>query len=124
MVDTTIVNDISWVAPQLYNDLIPFGEDPAKYVTSLQAGHTIEWDGQTLEIKIPSNKIILGHPATKAAAPARDPPAWQKDPQALLALYKSSPELMATKGVMTWSVGHDYSNGWAWIKAVKQIWDK
>ena len=124
MVDTTIVNDISWVAPQLYNDLIPFGEDPAKYVTSLQAGHTIEWDGQTLEIKIPSNKIILGHPATKAAAPARDPPAWQSDPQALLALYKSSPELMATKGVMTWSVGHDYSNDWAWIKAVKQIWDK
>jgi chitinase len=124
LVDTTVVNHVSWVAPQLYNDLIPFGEDPVKYVTSLQAGHTIEWDGKTIEVKVPSNKIVLGHPATRGAAPARNPPDWQSDPEALLKLYKSSPELMATKGVMTWSVGHDYGNGWKWIKAVKQIWEE
>ena len=70
LVDTTVVNHVSWVAPQLYNDLIPFGEDPVKYVTSLQAGHTIEWDGKTIEVKVPSNKIVLGHPATRGAAPA------------------------------------------------------
>jgi hypothetical protein len=124
LVDTTIVNDISWVAPQLYNDLIPFGEDPAKYVESLNQGKQLAWDGKTVEVKVPPNKIILGHPATKAAAPARGPPDWQSDPEALLALYKSSPTLMATKGVMTWSIGHDYSNDWKWIKAVKQIWAK
>ena len=30
LVDSSIINHVSWVAPQLYNDLIPFGEDPAK----------------------------------------------------------------------------------------------
>jgi chitinase len=124
LVDTAVINHVSWVAPQLYNDLIPFGEDPVKYVQSLNMGHKIEWDGKLLEIKVPANKIVLGHPATKAAAPARDPPEWQKDPEKLAAKYKASPELMATKGVMTWSVGHDYSNGWKWVKAMKTIWEK
>lgn len=123
LVDTSIINHVSWVAPQLYNDLIPFGEDPVKYVQSLNAGHKIEWDGKLLEIKVPANKMVLGHPATIAAAPARKPPDWQVDPEALAAKYKASPELMATKGVMTWSVGHDYSNGWKWVKAMKTIWD-
>jgi len=123
LVDTSIINHVSWVAPQLYNDLIPFGEDPAKYVESLNAGHKIEWDGKLLEIKVPANKMVLGHPATPAAAPARKPPEWQADPEKLAAKYKETPALMATKGVMTWSVGHDYSNGWAWVKAMKTIWD-
>jgi chitinase len=123
LVDTSIINHVSWVAPQLYNDLIPFDEDPAKYVQSLNAGHKIEWDGKLLEIKVPANKMVLGHPATIAAAPARKPPDWQVDPEALAAKYKASPELMATKGVMTWSVGHDYSNGWKWVKAMKTIWE-
>lgn len=123
LVDSSIINHVSWVAPQLYNDLIPFGEDPAKYVESLNAGHKIEWDGKLLEIKVPANKVVLGHPATPAAAPARRPPEWQADPEKLAAKYKASPALMATKGVMTWSVGHDYSNGWKWVKAMKTIWD-
>ena len=92
-------------------------------VESLNAGHKIEWDGKLLEIKVPANKMVLGHPATPAAAPARKPPEWQADPEKLAAKYKETPALMATKGVMTWSVGHDYSNGWAWVKAMKTIWD-
>ena len=94
-----------------------------QYVESLNAGHKIEWDGKLLEIKVPANKMVLGHPATPAAAPARKPPEWQADPEKLAAKYKETPALMATKGVMTWSVGHDYSNGWAWVKAMKTIWD-
>jgi chitinase len=123
LVDTSVINHVSWVAPQLYNDLIPFGEDPAKYVESLSSGLKVEWDGRLLEIRVPPNKIVLGHPATNAAAPARKPPEWQSDPMALAAKYKASPTLMATKGVMTWSVGHDYSNDWKWVKAMKTIWD-
>ena len=121
MVDSTIVNHISWVAPQLYNDAVPF-DDPVKYVKSLQAGHTIEWDGKKLEVRVPPSKIILGHPATEAAAPATRPLPWQNSTEHLLALYRNSPELMATKGVMTWSVGHDFSNGWKWVRTMKRIW--
>ena len=76
MVDSTIVNHISWVAPQLYNDAVPF-DDPVKYVKSLQAGHVIEWDGKKIEVRVPPSKIILGHPATEAAAPATRPLPWQ-----------------------------------------------
>jgi len=121
LVDSTIINYVTFVAPQLYNDAVPFN-DPAKYVKSLQAGHTIEWDGRMVEVKVPPSKIVLGHPATEAAAPATRPLPWQNSTEALLALYKSSPELKATKGVMTWSVGHDWSNNWKWVRTVKKIW--
>ena len=60
--------------------------------------------------------------ATEAAAPATRPLPWQNSTAALVALYRSSPALLATKGVMTWSVGHDWSNGWKWVRAVKKIW--
>ena len=121
LVDSTIINYVTFVAPQLYNDAVPF-EDPAKYVKSLQVGHTIEWDGKVIEVRVPPSKIVLGHPATEAAAPATRPLPWQNSTAELVALYRNSPELQATKGVMTWSVGHDWSNGWKWVRAVKKIW--
>ena len=121
LVDTTIIDHVSWVAPQMYNDGIPFEGDAVKYIQSLQASSKLDWDGQELEIKIPASKIVLGFPATQAAAPVHALPEWET-PEGLLALYRSSPELMATRGVMTWSVGHDHSNGWKWIRAVRQIW--
>jgi chitinase len=121
LVDTTIIDSVSWVAPQLYNDAIPFEGDPIKYVQSLQETSKLDWDGKELEIKIPPSKIVLGYPATQAAAPVHALPEWET-PEGLLALYRKSPELMATRGVMTWSVGHDHSNGWKWIRAARQIW--
>jgi chitinase len=121
LVDTTIIDSVSWVAPQLYNDAIPFEGDPVKYIQSLQTSSKLDWDGTELEIIIPASKIVLGFPATQAAAPVHALPEWET-PEGLLALYRSSPELMATRGVMTWSVGHDHSNGWKWIRAARQIW--
>ena len=121
LVDSTIINYVTFVAPQLYNDAVPF-EDPAKYVTSLQVGHTIEWDDKVVEVRVPPSKLVLGPPAPEAAAPATRPLPWQNSTAALVALYRSSPALLATKGVMTWSVGHDWSNGWKWVRAVKKIW--
>ena len=114
LVDTTIIDHVSWVAPQMYNDGIPFEGNAVKYIQSLQASSKLDWDGQELEIKIPASKIVLGFPATQAAAPVHALPEWET-PEGLLALYRSSPELMATRGVMTWSAGHDYSSGWKWI---------
>jgi chitinase len=121
LVDTTIIDSVSWVAPQLYNDAVPYEGDPVAYVKSLQTSSKLDWDGKELEIVIPPSKIVLGYPATQAAAPIHALPEWET-PEGLLALYRSSPELMATRGVMTWSVGHDHSNGWKWIRAARQIW--
>jgi len=123
LVDTTMIDYISWLAPRLYNDPVPLKSNISKYVTSLYAGHDLEWDGKQIEIKVPPSKIVLGHPAAAEAAPARDLASWQKDPEALLELYRSSPDLLATKGVMAWSIGHDYASGWKWVKTVKQIWE-
>ena len=114
LVDTTIIDHVSWVAPQMYNDGIPFEGDAVKYIQSLQASSKLDWDGTEIEVKIPPSKIVLGYPSTQAAAPVHALPEWET-PEGLLALYRSSPELMATRGVMTWSTGHDYSSGWKWI---------
>ena len=119
LMDTSVINHVSWVAPQMYNDQIPFTTDPtetepaARYVKSLQARTKIQWDGRELEINIPANKIVLGFPATPAAGPARAMPDWE-EPEALLKTFRNSPDLMKIKGVMTWSVGHDWNNGWKW----------
>ena len=121
LVDTSIIDSVSWVAPQMYNDGIPFEGDAVKYIQSLQTSSKLDFDGTELEIIIPASKIVLGYPATQAAAPVHALPEWET-PEGLLALYRSSPELMATRGVMTWSVGHDHSNGWKWIRAARQIW--
>lgn len=129
LADTTIINHVSWVAPQMYNDQIPFTDDPtetapaARYVKSLQQGGVkMLWDGKEIEIKIPANKLVLGFPATPAAGPARAMPAWE-EPEQLLELFRNSPDLQAIKGVMTWSIGHDWNNGWKWVNAMKKVWD-
>jgi len=122
LVDTSILDSVSWVAPRLYNDALPQRSNVSKYVTSLREGRTLEWDGKQIEVKIPPSKLMLGHPASPEAAPARELDSWQKDPNALVDLYRSSPELLATAGVSSWSIGHDYASGWKWVTAAKQIW--
>jgi chitinase len=124
LVDTSIIEHVTWVAPRLYNDPVPLKNNVSKYVTSLSAGKRLEWDGREIEIKVPPSKLVLGHPATAEAASARDLAVWQKDPEALVELYRSTPDLLATKGVMAWSIGHDYASGWKWVKAVKKIWSE
>ena len=76
---------------------------------------------------LPAGGDVLGLPTTAAEDSPRQPtlPTQQlraDSTAALVALYRSSPALLATKGVMTWSVGHDWSNGWKWVRAVKKIW--
>jgi len=122
LVDTSIIDSVSWVAPRLYNDALPQRSNVSKYVSSLREGRELEWDGRQIKIDIPPSKLVLGHPASAEAAPARELDSWQKDPNALVDHYRSSPELLATAGVMAWSIGHDYGSGWKWVTAAKQIW--
>jgi chitinase len=121
MVASDVIDAVSWIAPQMYNDDLPFEGDTVQYVTSLQESHKLDWEGTEIEVKIPADKIVLGFPATPAAAPVRKIADWE-EPDALIEYFKQNEELQKIKGVMTWSVGHDYSSGWKWIKAVKQIW--
>ena len=121
LVDSTIIHTVSYVAPQLYNNPMPL-KDVSQYLASLQRGAVVNWDGQDLRLNIPSRKLVLGYPAAPGAAPNGPSQPWEWPPSSLAAYYRASPSLLATGGVMTWSVGWDESNGWQWIDAVTSIW--
>ena len=121
LADTTMMEYVTYVAPQLYNNPMPCG-DLDTYVASLQKGLTIDWDGLSLEVNIPSEKLVFGFPATSGAAPAGPSQPWEGSPSTLVEHYRSSAALMVTGGCMTWSIGWDATTGWRWIDAVKDLW--
>ena len=121
LVDATLINCVNYVAPQLYNNPMPLHNLTA-YIQSMQQGHSVTWDGHALTLSIPSDKLVFGYPAAKGAAPAGPSQPWEADPAAVVAQYRGSPTLMATGGVMTWSIGWDATNNWKWIDAVTTIW--
>lgn len=122
LVDTTMIEYVTYVAPQLYNNPMPCG-DLDEYVASLQKGLAIDWDGQSLVVNIPSEKLVFGFPAANGAAPAGPSQSWEGSPASLVEHYRGSSALMGTGGCMTWSIGWDASTGWSWIDAVKKLWD-
>ena len=93
-----------------------------RYIESLQQGIVVKWDGHDLALRIPSSKLVFGYPAAPGAAPAGPSQPWEASAAALVAYYRASAPLLATGGLMTWSVGWDASNAWRWIDAVKGIW--
>lgn len=119
LVDTTMIDSVTYIATQLYNNGIPT-HDLEKYVQTMQQNTEIDWDGHKLVLNIPSSKLTFGYPAANGAG--RFAAGWEADPSKLAAYYKQSKVLMATGGLMTWSIGWDASNGWKWIEAVKTIW--
>jgi len=121
LVDQSIVDTVTYIAPQMYNNPMPLS-DIEKYVDSMQAGTEIQWNGQSLKLSIPSEKLVFGFPAAPGAAPAGPSQPWEASPDSLVAKYKASSKLMATGGCMTWSIGWDASNGWKWIDAVSKLW--
>lgn len=116
LVDKTIIDTVTYIAPQLYNNGVPTHSIDG-YIDALQGGTVIEWDGQSLELNIPSSKLFFGYPAAPGAGHRA-----AATPETIVSLYQGSPKLMATGGIMTWSIGWDASNGWKFIEAVKQIW--
>uniref|UniRef100_A0A7S0ZRP6 chitinase n=1 Tax=Noctiluca scintillans TaxID=2966 RepID=A0A7S0ZRP6_NOCSC len=121
LVDTTIIDSVTYVAVQLYNNAMPLG-DLEKYIASMQAGTTIQWNGESLKLDIPSSKLVFGFPSAPGAAPSGPAESWELPASSLASHYRSSPTLMATGGCMTWSIGWDASQEWAWVKAVKELW--
>jgi len=123
LVDTTIIDTVTYVATQMYNNALPLN-DMDMYLTSMQSNDTIEWDGKKLIVNIPSEKFCFGYPAANGAAPAGAASPWGASGAKLKEHYLGDSALLATGGVMTWSIGWDASNGWDWITNVMQIWNK
>jgi chitinase len=112
---------LTYIAPQMYNNGRPLG-DIEKYIDSMQSNAVIQWDGKSLVLNVPSSKLVFGYPAQPGAAPSGPSQSWEMPGSSLASKYRSSQKLMATGGVMTWSIGWDASRGWSWINAVKRIW--
>jgi len=123
LVDTTIIHAVTYVAPQMYNNPMPLG-DIEKYIDSMQSNAVVKWHGKSLVLNIPSSKLVFGYPAQPGAAPAGPSQPWEVSGSRLASKYRSSKKLMATGGVMTWSIDWDASRSWSWIDAVKRIWSK
>jgi chitinase len=123
LVDQSIIDTVTYIAPQMYNNPMPLS-DIEKYIDSMQSGSVIAWNGQSLTLNIPSEKLVFGFPAAPGAAPSGPSQSWEASPASLVAKYQASTKLMATGGVMTWSVGWDAANGWAFIDAVSKLWSK
>jgi len=123
LIDSTIIDTVSYVAPQMYNNPMPL-RDIVLYLKSMQKSHTIAWKGSKLVINIPSEKIIFGYPAADGAAPSGPSNLWEDSGKSILHKYQTTPELMATGGIMTWSIGWDASNNWEFIDNVSKIWTR
>lgn len=121
LVDTTMIDTVTYIAPQMYNNGMPLG-DIEKYIDSMQSKTVVEWDGQSLVLDIPSSKIVFGYPAQPGAAPSGPSQPWEMPGSSIVSKYRDSQKLMATGGLMTWSIDWDASKGWSWISAVKGIW--
>lgn len=121
LVDTTMIETVTYVAPQLYNNGMPLGS-VEKYIESMQKNAVIKWGDESLVLNIPSSKLVFGYPAADGAAPSGPSQSWEATPESLVSYYRNSKILMATGGVMTWSIGWDATAGWKWIEAVKALW--
>jgi len=121
LIDTTIIDTVTYVAPQMYNNPMPLNDIEA-YLQSMQKSHVIVWKNQKLVVNIPSEKVVFGYPAASGAAPSGPSQPWESSGKSIAQKYKSSKDLMSTGGVMTWSVGWDSSNNWEFIDNVFKIW--
>merc|ERR1712196_581491 len=103
---------VTFVAPQMYNNPVPY-QTFERFMTALQKRRELRWNGLHLRINIPSHKLAFGFPATQGAGRGNVP--WSANMTQLVKHYRSSPALMSTGGMMTWSIGWDASAGWPWI---------
>lgn len=121
-VGSEAVQYVSWEQTQLYNapgTTIGGADQGTKEfaindANALLKGFDIPWDGKTLSIKLPADKIVLGFPATTEAAGS-----GYLDPSAIVEAFAAiSPQV---RGVMTWDIGWDAGNNWEFVNMVSKI---
>ena len=96
---------------QCYNDPGRSGVDYSeKYVQKMAAG----FSNGNLTLTVPPAKLVLGYPASAAAAAQ-----GFVEPAQLVAMWaRLSGMGFAMGALMTWSIGWDHANGWAFATAV------
>ena len=109
------------VQPQFYNawDNVYTPQYQKDYIERLNTGFDCtSLTGKKYHVVVPYSKIVMGFPAAKDAAPS----GGYVDPPELLN-NNILPLFTATKiiGVMTWSIGWDKSNDYAWSDAMKKL---
>jgi len=107
MVNSTI---LSIVAPQMYNswaqvETTTYAE---QYVSELNAGYTVTGDGQTFNVQVSPNNLLLGYPASPSGAGS-----GYINPSQLQSMYKDLiSKNLQINGFMTWSIGWDQQNNY------------
>jgi len=108
---------LDMVMPQMYNswaqvETVAYAET---YARELQAGFSCTGGGSTYNVTVPAGGLLLGYPASRSAAGSGfiDPPQVVAMARALAANGS------ALGGLMTWSIGWDQQNGWAFADAVQ-----
>jgi len=118
------------VQPQFYNaDIIGGGTYTEKYQTQyiedLSDGYVAEWVNDaghknTYNVKVPSTKLVMGYPAAPQAASTgySDQTPVELVRQGWVGGFITDNKI---RGVMTWSIGWDDQNKYAWSKEMKTI---
>jgi len=120
LIDSTIIDSVSYIIPTMYDNTMPMS-GILKYLESLQKSHVVVWEGSQLVVNIPPEKILFGYPAADGAS--LGPMAlWEDSGKGILHKYQTNPALMATGGIMAWSIGWDEFNNWDFIDNVSKIW--
>jgi len=124
LADTSIASSVDIVAVQLYNNAVPYN-NVEKYAGILTGGFSVSGCpcSASCQIKLAISKISFGFPAGPGAAPSGCPglPGGCPYGKALTSLYNSSPSLLQTGGVMTWSIEWDEVFSWQFVDAAKSI---
>jgi len=126
LADTGISGYVDVVAVQLYNNAVPYN-NVQQYAQALTSGFAVSGcpscSNTTGKVQLNPAQIAFGYPAGPGAAPSGCPglPGGCPYGSALTSLYNSSPLLLSTGGVMTWSVEWDEASSWQFVTAAKQI---
>ena len=108
-----------WVQPQLYNawSQVQTTEYAQKYAQLLDAGYTASGWGHTFDVRVPAGNLLLGYPAAPGGAGS----GYIAPEQVVQMVKDLKAKGTAIRGLMTWSIGWDETDGWKWSKAVAEL---
>jgi len=112
------MNCMDWIQPQMYNtwaavETTSYAKD---YVGALIRGFQID---QEYSVKLAASQIILGYPSSRSGASS-----GYIDPSEIVSLVSQlRAEGYNIRGLMTWSIGWDQEQGYAFAKAIKSLDD-
>ena len=110
------MTSFDWLQPQMYNtwsgvETVAYAK---KYVSQLVAGFDVTAGAESFHVAVEPARIVLGYPAS-----ARGAGTGFLDPKLVVAMVRDLRRAsVPVKGLMTWSIGWDRQNGYAFSNAV------